>query len=94
MFYELSPKGVILRLKVKAGSKRFSFSLESQKGFVKVETKAPPEKGRANTEIENEFGKALGARARIIAGFKSQKKLLLAETSAEKVLQALNGNKA
>lgn len=83
---------MVLRLRVRARSKKFSFSLEN--GFVKAEVRAKPEMGKANLEIEKEFRKIIGSNARIISGFKSPKKLLLIEASREKVLQALNKNKA
>ena len=87
MFCEASRNGTLLRLSVMASAKKFSVRI--CEGFLKTEVKAKPEMGKANLEIEKEFGKILGKKARITAGWKSRRKLLFVEEVPEKVLQAL-----
>jgi len=87
MFYEASRNGTLLRLSVMASARKFSVKV--CENFLKTEVRAKPEMGKANLEIEKEFGKILGKKARIILGWKSPKKLLFVEEVPEKVLQAL-----
>ncbi|OIO65693.1 YggU family protein [Candidatus Woesearchaeota archaeon CG1_02_57_44] len=48
---------------------------EARKAF-RVAIAAPPDKGKANVELEQFLSKFLGAKVRVVAGASSRKKML------------------
>lgn len=59
-------------------SSRFKIcSVDEKFGTIRVKVRSPPVKGKANVEIEKEFGKIFGSGARIISGHGCREKRLL-----------------
>ena len=81
---EQTGKGVLLRIKVLPGSGAFGALDYDERGSgLRIRVKSPPEKGRANLEIEKEFGKIFGKKATIVKGKKSRSKTVLLEKAKE-----------
>lgn len=79
-----SPKGAIISVHVVPGSRCFSIAgAEDWTGDIKVRLKSRASEGKANQELTEELGKTLSAEVKIISGFKSRRKVLLAQTDAE-----------
>jgi hypothetical protein len=72
----LSGSGARMRLRVKPGSKRRGIEGEHG-GALRVAVAAPPEKGRANQDVEELLADALGVArgaVRVVAGHASRDK--------------------
>jgi uncharacterized protein (TIGR00251 family) len=70
-----SPGGVILSVRVKAGSGAFLISPKHD--FLEVRTRSPAEGNRANLEIVKELSGIFGSDVRIVRGLKSKRKEVL-----------------
>lgn len=86
--------GCIFNLRVIPNSSCFKIcSVDEKFGTIKVKVRSPPAKGKANDEIEKEFGKIFGSGARIISGYgRREKRLLLGsieKTAALDILKQL-----
>jgi uncharacterized protein (TIGR00251 family) len=84
--------GVILSVRVNAGSGSFSIEREksasppsgsSDSCTILIRTKSPAEGNRANQEIVKELSKLFGREVRIIRGLKSSKKEILVKGISE-----------
>ncbi len=69
--------GIILSVRVKAGSG--SFSVSQKEGFLEIRTRSPAEGNKANQEIIKELSHLFGREVRIIRGLKSRNKEILVE---------------
>ncbi|MFH1839704.1 MAG: DUF167 domain-containing protein [Nanoarchaeota archaeon] len=66
-----------IKIIVKTNSKKTQIlGYDKERKAYKVEVKAPPEKNKANTEIEKYFSKLLKQKVKIISGKTSKTKLL------------------
>jgi uncharacterized protein (TIGR00251 family) len=70
-----TPEGLILSVKVRPGSGRFSLS-QSDNDLI-LELSSPPQAGRANQELVRELSKLFRCEVRILDGLKSRRKILL-----------------
>jgi len=81
------PNGTQLSVVVKPRSKSFRIVISDQ---IVINCRSPPERGRANREIQKELSRLFNQRVRIISGHKSRSKLLLVESiESEKVKEIL-----
>ena len=84
--------GIRLRLRVKPGGRRQRL-IGAYGGALKLEVRAEPEKGRANTAVIRLLSEVFGIRrdrVEIVAGASSQDKIaVLAGCSAEEVMARL-----
>lgn len=83
--------GVILSVRVKAGSG--SFSIVSEGGQITIRTRSPAENNRANQEIVKELSRLFGKEARILKGLKSNKKEIFVEGGSPHEVEILLGRK-
>ena len=72
---QLPIKNNHLKIKVKPNSPKTEIT-KIEKDIIKLNVKAPPEKGRANREIIRFFTKLLKKKVTIIKGFKNKEKIL------------------
>ncbi len=80
--------GVLLEVKVKPSSGKFSVKLE--KDEITIHTKSPPEGNKANQEIVSSLMKILRRDVRIVRGLKSRRKeILVAGASTYEVVSLL-----
>lgn len=91
-----TPEGVVVPVRVQPGGKK-DVIVGEWGGRLKVQVKAPPEKGRANEAVIELLAERLGLRRssiRIISGVSSRdKKVLLQGISSVKDLEVLYQNK-
>lgn len=85
---EAKKTGVIINLKVIPGQPRFGVQgWDEGRQALKIKTKAPPAKGKANQEIEKELSKFFRSRVTLVSGLTSKrKKAFLEGKSLEDVL--------
>ena len=85
---EAKKTGVIVNLKVIPAQARFEVQgWDEGLNVLKIKTKAPPEKGKANQEIEKELSKFFRSPVTLVSGFKNKKKKAFFEgKSLEEVL--------
>ncbi len=83
--------GVILEVRVKASSGRFSVQLE--KDGITIHTKSPPEGGKANQEIVKGLMKILRRDVRIVRGLKSKHKEIFVDGATPQEVMILLGRK-
>jgi uncharacterized protein (TIGR00251 family) len=70
-----TPEGLILAVKVRPSSGRFSLS-QSDRDLV-LELSSPPQGGKANQELIKELSRVFRCEVRILDGLKSRRKILL-----------------
>jgi len=73
--------GVLIALRVKPGSGKFSIS--SREDFLEIRTKSPAEDNKANQEIVKELSRLFGRKVRIIRGLKSRRKEIFVEGASQ-----------
>ncbi len=73
---EQTSEGVVMKLKVKPGSRRFRLE-PAPNGEIVLEVKSPPEKGKANAEVLKRLKAILGHDAEIMQGHRSRNKVVL-----------------
>jgi uncharacterized protein (TIGR00251 family) len=73
--------GVILSVRVKAGSG--TFSIVSEGDIITIRTKSPAEDNKANMEIVKELSRLFGREVRILRGLKSRNKEILIKGVSE-----------
>jgi len=83
MSIKTHPKGVIIDVRVKTNSPRFSFSSDL------IEVRSPPQEGKANTEIIKNLKKLTGKDVEILKGLKSKNKLILIKKASEEEVKRL-----
>ena len=75
-------KGKHLKIIVKPNAPRTRItSVDEVRNALRVDVKAPPDKGKANKEIMNFFSKLLKKKVKIMHGLKSKEKILRIEDS-------------
>ncbi len=85
-----SNKGVILKIRVSPAKKAFRIrGIDSWSNSLLVDTKAPPEKGKANKEIEKALEKIFGKKTVIKSGTHSKNKTVLVSGKAREIQTAL-----
>jgi uncharacterized protein (TIGR00251 family) len=83
--------GVIMDVKVRPGSGRFSVKLE--KDGVTMRTKSAPEGGKANQEIVKGLMKILRRDVRIVRGLQSRHKEIFVAGASTQEVEILLGRK-
>ncbi len=79
-----------LNLKVLTNQKHFKLlNFNALTKTLKIQVKSLPEKGKANTEIEQNLSKIFSKNVSIIRRFKSNKKIVLMQETTEKELKDL-----
>jgi uncharacterized protein (TIGR00251 family) len=82
--------GVTLKIRVSPNSKKFGIKgFDSWTGSLSVSVSEPPEKGKANAEIEKELGKIFGKKTQIVSGLHSRTKTVEVQASKEEMLRVL-----
>ncbi|MFH1234366.1 MAG: DUF167 domain-containing protein [Candidatus Diapherotrites archaeon] len=82
--------GVTLKIRVSPNSKKFGLKgFDPWTGSLSVSVSEPPEKGKANAEIEKELGKIFGKKTKIISGQHSRTKTVEVQASKEEMLRVL-----
>jgi uncharacterized protein (TIGR00251 family) len=77
-------KGTTIKVKVVPNSKKFSVGEKNPwDGAWKIKVAAKAQDGKANKELIEELEKILNAKAKILAGEKSQKKTVFIEGNLE-----------
>lgn len=85
-----SNKGVILKIRVSPARKAFRVKgIDTWSNSLLLDTKEPPEKGKANKEIEKELEKLFGKKTRIKSGIHSRNKTVLIFGKACEIRSAL-----
>src|SRR3989344_4018774 len=75
---ERSMKKLVLNLHITPNSGKFEISgFDEWRNALKVRTRSKPIEGKANTELERELSRVLGAEVKIISGGKSRDKKAL-----------------
>jgi uncharacterized protein (TIGR00251 family) len=85
---EAKKTGVTINLKVIPAQPRFEvLGWDEGLSALKIKTRSPPAKGKANQEIEKELSKFFRSRVTLVSGLKSKKKkAFLSDKSLEDVL--------
>jgi len=74
-----------MRIKVIPGAKKFELVFRNEECIVKV--RSPPEKGKANAEVERELTRLLAVKVRVCKGLKSRDKEIVSEELGDKALE-------
>ncbi len=77
------PQGVLIEVRVKPSSGRFSLSRRGDE--LVIEVTSPPQEGRANTEIVKALRKLTGHEVEILKGHKGRRKLILIRATPEEI---------
>ena len=93
---QTTPSGALrVRVHVRPGAGRDRVGpVDTWRGALKVEVKAPPEEGAANREVERVVALAIGvppARVRIEHGATSRDKVIMVEGTTEEAVRAAVG---
>lgn len=90
--FEERSDGVILKLKVKPSSEIFEIKeVDPWRNHLEVSVSSPPERGKANKELLDEFEKLLGKKVDLFSGHKSkEKKIFVYNCSSEKLKNKLD----
>jgi uncharacterized protein (TIGR00251 family) len=80
-----TPEGLILSVRVKPGSGRFSLTERGDDAVL--ELASPPREGQANQELVRELSRLLRCEVRILSGLRSRRKLILLRGITEKDLE-------
>jgi len=87
---ELS-EGFTLNLEVSTNAGAFEIvKFNAATNSLKVRVKSPPEKGKANVELEKKLSKAFKAPVRIVSGRTSKRKKVRVEGNKLKVVTELS----
>lgn len=81
--------GTTFKAKILAGKKKFGAKFDKENEYLIVETTEKPDKGKANKEIVTELKKKFKAKALIVSGLKSRKKIIEIELPREQALRIL-----
>ncbi len=85
-------EGTRFSVRAKPRSRSFRIAISDQ---IVIHCKNPPERGRANREILKQLSKLLNRRVRIVSGYNSRSKILLAESiKPEEVKEILLANQS
>jgi uncharacterized protein (TIGR00251 family) len=87
MLMKPHPRGVLIEVRVRPNSPRFSLSRRGDE--LVIEVTSPPQEGRANTEIVKSLRKLTGREVEIIKGLKSRKKLILIRGSTPEDIEGI-----
>ena len=83
-------KGVILKIRVSPGRSAFGIrGFDSWSSSLLLTAGEPPEKGKANKEIERELSVIFGKPVWITSGRKSRNKTVIVQGSKSEILRAL-----
>jgi uncharacterized protein (TIGR00251 family) len=82
----------VLLAEVTPNSREFEIKFDSDKNALKIRTTKPPDKGKANAEIEKTLTKLFKAKTTIIKGKQSKKKIIEVQLEKKEVLKKLNAN--
>jgi len=86
-------KGCILSLYVSPGASSVGMAYNAWRKAVNIRITSPPEKGKANSDIEKYFHRITGKKVEIITGHKShRKKLMIYGIAAAELLEHLREN--
>lgn len=66
-----------MKIRVIPGAKKFAVFYRD--GIAVVKVRSPPEKGKANAEVEKELSRLLNAKIRVCKGLKSREKEIISE---------------
>ncbi|MCX6802436.1 MAG: DUF167 family protein [Candidatus Diapherotrites archaeon] len=82
--------GVMFKIHVSPNSKRFGIKgFDSWTDSLLVSVSEPPDKGKANAEIEKELGKVFGKKTQIVSGLHSRTKTVEVLASRNELLRVL-----
>jgi uncharacterized protein (TIGR00251 family) len=81
------PNGIIIEVRVRTNSPRFSLSEKNGEFFIEVTS--PPQEGKANTEIVKSLRKLTGHDVEILKGLKSKNKLILIKGARKEDIEKL-----
>lgn len=89
-FIKASPEGAVLKIHVHTGKAQSKIvGLSEWLNALEIEVCEKPEKGKANSEIEEKLSEFFQAECRIASGKQSRQKTVIARLKPEKILQKL-----
>lgn len=77
-------------VKVSTGKKRFSLEWDESEKILKIETKSPPEKGKANKEILKELKKFFEAETYLVSGKTNKNKIIGINLEQKSIFEKLS----
>lgn len=89
MLMKTHPRGVLIEVRVKTNSPKFTLSRSGDE--VVIEVTSPPKEGKANTEIVKSLRKLTGHEVEIVKGLKGKKKLILIRDAEPEEMEKLFG---
>ncbi len=83
--------GIVLNLDVKANSGKFEICFYAKEtNTLKIKVKSKAENNAANLELLKNLSKIFNSNVKILKGFKSRKKVVAVEGSAESLWKSLS----
>jgi uncharacterized protein (TIGR00251 family) len=77
-------------VKVSTGKREFSLKWDEINCTLHIETKNPPQKGKANKEILKELKRFFEAETYLVSGTTNRKKIIAVDAEQKKVLEKLS----